>query len=227
MRILAVALLIGMSGTYAQSPIPIQQISASSSNRVSQYIDEQISNAFDEETIAASIKAFVQQEGDVATDARKAKLSDLGFHCQEGGCMYIGVHMSENRAVDQLTFLAVEIHIGVNYAASPIEVFVQPTSIRKDSSTLRGSTIGEFLHLHAPSDTASGFPNMVRSFVRDAPADLEKAGFTCSDLCHYEGEQSRVIYDKGVRSTERYKYSIRIGESRKRADIDAKQEKID
>lgn len=227
MRILAVALIIGMSGASAQSPIPIQHISASSSNRVSQYIDEQISSSFDEETIADRAKAFVQQEGDVAYDARKAKLSDLGFHCQENGCMYIGVHMSENRAVDSLTSLAVEIHIGVNYAASPIEVFVQPTSIRKDSSTLKGSMIGEYLHRHAPSDTANGFPNMIRSFLREAPADLEKAGFACSDSCHYEGEQSRVIYDKGVRSTERYKYSIRIGESRRRANMDAKQEKID
>ncbi|WP_374580881.1 hypothetical protein [Pseudoduganella sp.] len=227
MKMLAVALSIGMSGAYAQSPIPIEHIIASSSNRVSRYIDEQISNSFDEETIAGSVKTFVQKEGDVVHNERKAKLSDLGFHCQENGCMYIGVHMSENRAVDSLMFLAVEIHIGVNYAASPIEVFVQPTSIRKNSSTLRGSMIGEFLHLHAPTDTASGFPNLVHSFLTEAPADLEKAGFICFDLCRYEGVQSRTIYNKGVRSTERYKYSIRIGESRKRAEIDAKQERID
>lgn len=233
--ILFAVLLFAMSEVSAQptsampekdtrSIIPIDGISASS-KKVAKFLEAQILNHTDEATIVDNLKRFIQQESESQLVDRKVALTDLGLKCNEVSCVYIGVYINENSDANVLASTAVEIQIKVNYTYSS-EVHALLQSITKDSSLMKGTMVGEFLHRTAPFESARGFTRDARAFIKGAPADLRTAGFICADLCRYEGEQSRTIYFDGNKVTERYRYTIHVVDPKRPESILTKQEKI-
>lgn len=196
----------------AANPIQIEAVGAPNSSHLSKFLEPRLANKIGIDDLSEEIRSLVRRlDGDQRKN-KEEELSELGFHCDGGSCLYMGVYKSENRAEKSLTSTMTEIQITVKYDVSPSVVSLRFDSVHKDSSGLLGSQMGEFLHLHAPFENGKALNSYVKSYIRGLSKDLREVGFVCDKSCSFEGEQLVTTETKGGRKQQKYKYTIRVEE---------------
>ncbi|WP_199761500.1 hypothetical protein [Rugamonas violacea] len=159
---------------------------------------------------------------------KKQSMEALGFNCSATLCNYKGIYRSVVRSEKWLQYADRNYDISVDIKKSPIEIKVSIQSIRKESSELIGTEIGEFIAKEGPFSDNEKFSEKVMSILsiipkQDRLEELRKMGFICENTCEFSGGQRIDVLSGWDLKSRAYKYNVTISDLSGRFIVNANQ----
>ncbi len=157
------------------------------------------------------------KEKDIDTKvSRLPVFEQLGFQCDASVCRYQGVYRTVVRSDVWLQYSSRKFDITVHHKLTPMEIIVDSQLVIKESSSLMGKKIGEFLAKEGPFKSNDEFKKKVNEFLlhfnyTNNLSDLVAAGFVCQHTCEFSGRQNvDITGNNWSRKSEKFRYWIEV-----------------